>query len=227
MTDDNGEITDCKQSDNMATVNKFDNINTCGRWRFIFSLVFFVLVAFLGVLADIVTKDRVFSLLGFPGEYRQFESDGVYWLLSGKFGFQTSLNDGGLFGMWQGQSFPLAILSCVALFGICLWVIFVAWQSRFMIFTFGIIAAGIIGNLYDRLGFHSLVWDGDRIYAVRDWILVMIGTYHWPNFNLADTFLVCGTVLILLQPFFEWVAKKLPCCKKTLCGVAEGDQGME
>jgi signal peptidase II len=209
MIDNNTVIADTSQSDNTNTTNKFENtavhntVHKYNRWRFIFGLSFFVLVAFLGAAVDIVTKNRIFSFLGLPGEYRRVEPEGVYWLLSGKFGFQTSLNGGGLFGMWQGQSFPLAILSCVALLGICLWVFFVVWRSRFMVFTLGIIAAGILGNLYDRLGFHHLLtWDGDRIYAVRDWILVMIGTYQWPNFNLADTFLVCGTILILFATFF-------------------------
>ncbi|MDR1485698.1 MAG: signal peptidase II [Planctomycetaceae bacterium] len=212
MADNNDvEITNHVQPNNANAINKFGHaaVPVCGRCWFIFSLLFFLFVAFLGAAVDIVTKDWIFSFLGLPGEYRLVESGGVYWLLSGKFGFQTSLNGGGLFGMWQGQAFPLAILSCVALFGICLWVFFVAWRNRYMVFTLGIIAAGILGNLYDRLGFHVLVWEGDRIYAVRDWILVMIGTYQWPNFNLADTFLVCGTILILLQPFFEWVAKKI------------------
>ncbi|MDR2762630.1 MAG: signal peptidase II [Planctomycetaceae bacterium] len=175
---------------------------------FISRLTFFALAAFLGAALDIVTKDWVFSSIGLPGEYRQFETNGVYWISSGIFGFQTSLNEGGLFGMWQGQSLPLAILSCVALVGICLWIFFAVWRSRLMIFSLGIITAGILGNLYDRLGFHSLSQNGDNIYAVRDWILVMIGNFHWPNFNLADTFLVCGTILILLQPFFEWITKK-------------------
>jgi signal peptidase II len=31
---------------------------------------------------------------------------------------------------------------------------------------------------------------------VRDWILVMIGPYPWPNFNLADAMLVCGAALL-------------------------------
>jgi signal peptidase II len=77
----------------------------------------------------------------------------------------------------------------------------------------GLISAGIIGNLYDRLAFHQLRWLDDGfhqpetpIYAVRDWILVMIGTYHWPNFNLADSYLVCGVILLAIYAFF-WGGK--------------------
>jgi signal peptidase II len=213
--DNNGVETGNREHSDVVVKDSAGVISVHGLRYFIFSSIFFVLLAFLGAIADVVTKNYAFYWLGLPGKYRQFEPEGVYWLLSGRFGFQTSLNEGGLFGMWQGQSLPLAILSCLALLGICFWFFLVAWRSRFMVFTLGIIAAGILGNLYDRLGFHSLVWNGDSIYAVRDWILVMIGTYHWPNFNLADSFLVCGTILILLQPFFEWTAKKISTPKKS------------
>jgi signal peptidase II len=175
---------------------------------FFFRLVMFVLVVLVGVLVDLVTKSLVFSFVGMPGSYREFEPEGVYWLVRGVFGFQTSLNAGGLFGMWQGQSFPLAVLACIAFFGISFWVVCVAWRSRFMVFTLGLIVAGILGNLYDRLGFHSLMWGGENIYAVRDWVLVMIGSYHWPNFNIADAFLVCGSILLFFhQPFSFEIGK--------------------
>jgi lipoprotein signal peptidase len=40
------------------------------------------------------------------------------------------------------------------------------------------------------------------VYAVRDWLLVMIGSYHWPNFNLADSYLVAGVILLGIYVFF-------------------------
>ena len=67
----------------------------------------------------------------------------------------------------------------------------------------GCVTAGILGNLYDRLGLPGLRWianpphhAGDPVHAVRDWILVMIGPWHWPNFNVADSLLVCGALLV-------------------------------
>jgi len=93
-------------------------------------------------------------------------------------------------------------LSFVALAGILAWMVHSAWKSRLLSITLAMISAGILGNLYDRLGLHGLCED-EPIYAVRDWILVMIGSYHWPNFNIADCLLVCGTILIILYTFFE------------------------
>ena len=43
---------------------------------------------------------------------------------------------------------------------------------------------------------------GQPIHAVRDWILVMIGDYPWPNFNIADSCLVCGAILIGIYAVF-------------------------
>ena len=71
------------------------------------------------------------------------------------------------------------------------------------------VTAGIFGNLYDRLGLPGLRWNstsalhhaGDPVHAVRDWILVMIGPWHWPNFNVADSLLVCGAALLVWHSF--------------------------
>jgi len=61
------------------------------------------------------------------------------------------------------------------------------------------------------LGLPSLRWHfandlhniGDPIHAVRDWILVMLGSYHWPNFNIADSLLVVGASLLMFHAFYR------------------------
>jgi signal peptidase II len=72
------------------------------------------------------------------------------------------------------------------------------------------VTGGILGNLYDRLGLPGLSWPpgpdhaaGAPVHAVRDYILVMIGRWHWPNFNLADSSLVCGAALLVFHAFFS------------------------
>lgn len=144
-----------------------------------------------GCLADLVTKSRIFDWLGLPGEY---------WVWQGVFGFQTSLNHGGLFGFGQGLVGLLAALSVVAAVAILAW-LFVAGAARDLLLTIalGLVMAGILGNLYDRLGFSRYL--GRPLYAVRDWILVMIFGYHWPNFNLADSMLVCGAGMLVWHAF--------------------------
>ena len=166
-------------------------------------LLFSVIAAFFCAL-DLGTKHWIFERLGRPGE-----SD-VWWLIPDVFGLQTSLNQGALFGIGQGQIPLFVTLSCVAFVGIVGWVWADSTRSVFLASTLGLITAGILGNLWDRVGLHRMRWSdfdadvwgcpsemvGEPIYAVRDWILVMLGDYPWPNFNIADSCLVCGAILI-------------------------------
>jgi signal peptidase II len=57
--------------------------------------------------------------------------------------------------------------------------------------TFGLalILGGAIGNAYDRI----------RTGAVIDFFEVHIVHYHWPDFNVADSAIVCGGILLVLH----------------------------
>jgi len=164
----------------------------------------------MGVAADLTTKAWIFNRLGMPGEKP------VWWVIPNVFGFQTSLNEGALFGMGQGMTRWFAALSVVFAVGIVVWFFRGgAGHSWWMTTSLAAITAGIFGNLYDRLGLHGLRWHeadglhqvGDPVYAVRDWILVMIGRWPWPNFNIADSLLVCGvTALVVYTLFFSELA---------------------
>ncbi|NUQ61916.1 MAG: signal peptidase II [Pirellulales bacterium] len=187
--------------------------------------VFFSL-AILGCSADLATKSGVFQWLGMPG-------GPTWWLWDGVIGCQTSLNEGALFGMGQGMVVVFAALSVVAALAI-LWWLFVAGAASDLLLTIalGSITAGILGNLYDRLGFPSLQWNfanalhdkGDPVFAVRDWILVMIGNWPWPNFNIADSMLVCGAGLLLWHAFHSEQAPEQPQVPRELPANASQDQ---
>ncbi|HPU06820.1 MAG TPA: signal peptidase II [Thermogutta sp.] len=170
----------------------------------------FFFITVMGVAADLTTKAWIFNRLGMPGEKP------VWWVIPDVFGFQTSLNEGALFGMGQGMTRWFAALSVVFAVGIVVWFFRGgAGHSWWMTTSLAAITAGIFGNLYDRLGLHGLRWHeadglhqvGDPVYAVRDWILVMIGRWPWPNFNIADSLLVCGvTALVVYTLFFSELA---------------------
>lgn len=167
-------------------------------------LSLFLAIAASGFALDLATKHWIFSELGRPGE------KSVRWIVDDVFGFQTSLNQGALFGIGQGQIALFVTLSFIALLGIVWWVWTDISKSVYLASTLGLISGGILGNLWDRVAMHGMTWTefdckvwscdpecvGKPIYAVRDWILVMIGDYPWPNFNIADSCLVCGAILI-------------------------------
>ncbi|WP_419806826.1 signal peptidase II [Terriglobus sp.] len=52
-----------------------------------------------------------------------------------------------------------------------------------------LILGGAIGNLYDRIELHYVV----------DFLEVHIVRYHWPDFNVADSCISVGAVLILIE----------------------------
>ena len=140
-----------------------------------------------GCLTDLATKRWTFNLLGMPGGR-------TLWLWEGVFGLQTSLNEGALSGWGRASVAVFAILSVAALVGVLVW-LFVAGAARDRLLTvaLGCVTAGILGNLYDRLGLPGFGRQRcEPVYAVRDWILVMIGPWRWPNFNIADPLLVVG-----------------------------------
>jgi len=160
----------------------------------------FLLIAVAGCAADLLSKSWMFDSLGIPPHGR------TRWIWEGVFGFQTSLNYGALFGLGQGWNPVFAGLSILAALGILLWLFFGgALRDRLLTVALACIMAGILGNLYDRLGLPGMLRPcadglspaGSKIYAVRDFLLVMIGPVQWPNFNLADSLLVCGAALLI------------------------------
>jgi signal peptidase II len=52
-----------------------------------------------------------------------------------------------------------------------------------------LILAGAAGNLHDRVVFGS----------VTDFLDFHIGRHHWPAFNVADSAITCGAILLLWQ----------------------------
>lgn len=167
--------------------------------------VVFCAVAVAGLAADLISKQVVFS---WPGK---LTGEVVYWWWHGYAGIQTSLNEGALFGMGQGQVSLFAMISVVAAVAIPLWLF--AWGAAhdwWMTVALGGVLAGVLGNLYDRLGLPGEVWPvgypraGEPVYAVRDWILWQLNDqWRWPNFNLADAFLVVGAAVLFLRAWFE------------------------
>ena len=166
--------------------------------------VLFFCVAALTLLADLVSKSVVFSSFFDPAQDFQMPH---FWV-DGMFGIQTSTNPGALFGMGSGYSWLFAILSLIALTGIMLWLFVLgAGYDLFLTLTLGLISGGIMGNLYDRLGWGALPSYPESIRTnVRDWILFRLEGVPffdpWPNFNLADCWLVCGAALLFFHALF-------------------------
>lgn len=165
----------------------------------------FLSLAIVGCLADLLTKYWVFSQ---PDWFYGSE----WWLWEGHLGIQKSLNEGALFGMGQGKVWLFALFSLSAALAIPIWLfVFRAAHDRWLTVALGCVMGGVLGNLYDRIGLSDLEWDafnpsraGEQVYAVRDFLLVQWNDrLVWPNFNIADSLLVFGAGVLLVQAFFS------------------------
>lgn len=92
----------------------------------------------------------------------------------------------GIFGAAEWGPWPLiGVTGLVAAgLGYCL-----VGETRFLArFALALFIGGALGNLWDRLARG----------AVTDFVDIHAGGYHWPAFNLADSVIVIGGVLLLL-----------------------------
>lgn len=169
----------------------------------------FLGLAVVGGAADLLTKEWVFRWRGLP--HRQ---QSPWWLIEGIAGIETAVNTGALFGMGAGYGWFFALASMVASVAICLWLFrFNACQSLWLTVALGCVMGGIVGNLYDRLGFwHRPGMPPEWSSGVRDWILLCYGQYTWPNFNIADSLLVGGAMMLAGHSFF--LQRELPAAIK-------------
>lgn len=167
-------------------------------------------VAILGLAWDLWTKQQVFAQLGPQGTYPVWS--GQILGMSIRFQLETTFNFGALWGMGQGKSWLFASLSVVALSAIAyfLWTR-QAIASRWLTTITGLLLAGTLGNLFDRLALHG--WkdgNGRAVYAVRDFLdfYFFNDSFHWATFNFADCYLVVGACMLALHSF--WVGDPDP-----------------
>lgn len=62
----------------------------------------------------------------------------------------------------------------------------------------GMIIGGAIGNVIDRV----------RLGAVFDFLDFHVGDSHWPAFNLADSFICVGAMILILQSVITYGKQK-------------------
>jgi signal peptidase II len=92
----------------------------------------------------------------------------------------------------KGYNHIFAVVSIIAAIAIVFWSFRqTTAHDRWLCVALGLILAGTLGNLYDRV-----VFEGVRDFF--KWVYL----YRFPVFNVADSCLVCGASLLLLQAFF-------------------------
>ena len=110
-------------------------------------------------------------------------------------------NRGVSFGLLSSESpYGVWILAAIAIafaFVLTFWI--VSAETKTMALAFGMVLGGAVGNLLDRL----------RFGAVTDFLDFHAYGFHWYTFNVADTAIVLGVGLIILEYVKEiWTTNK-------------------
>ncbi|HUJ62513.1 MAG TPA: signal peptidase II [Kofleriaceae bacterium] len=114
-------------------------------------------------------------------------------VIAGYWDWELAMNDGVAFSTFAGGSgrIILCVIAGLAVLAIGYAAARTAPEERLRRVCYGLLAAGALGNLVDR------VKDG----AVTDFVRWHVHTHMWPIFNLADAALLVGVgMLFLVRP---------------------------
>jgi signal peptidase II len=115
-------------------------------------------------------------------------------VIKGLFSITYVRNPGAAFGFLSGASplFRSIFFAAVTVLAIFL-VLHYIWKSKaeepLLSLALSLILAGAVGNLIDRV----------RLGEVIDFLDVYIGSCHWPAFNVADSAISIGAVILFIE----------------------------
>jgi signal peptidase II len=161
----------------------------------------FVVVA-LFVALDLWSKSAVFAAL--PEMELTYDGHGHARapILGDWLAMMLSTNEGSAFGMLKDWPHALVGMRILAIVVLVVLVARTRREHRVMLWALVLVLAGAAGNLHDNL-FLDDPNDGHPFGLVRDWIDVYFTGLdrHFPTFNVADSCISVGAVLLLLSGF--------------------------
>lgn len=105
------------------------------------------------------------------------------------------LNEGAAFSLFADSTSPHTVrwtligFSLLAAVGVLIAMARLGQRFNLTTVALALILGGALGNVHDRIVYGSVV----------DFIEVHIFSYHWPDFNVADSAIVTGACLLLLD----------------------------
>lgn len=110
-------------------------------------------------------------------------------------GISHWLNEGAAFSLFADTASPdkvrWGLIAFTLVAALAVFAALIRLGSRITLATvaLALILGGAVGNVHDRIAYGSVV----------DFIEVHIFSYHWPDFNVADSSIVVGACLLLLD----------------------------
>ena len=128
-------------------------------------------------------------------------------IIPGFFGFAYSRNRGGLFGYFSTLDDPwrFFLLTAFPIVAVVVIAVFLARTDepdRSTLFGLALILGGASGNLLDRVVRGEVVDFLDAYISwapLESWLIEQFQTAHWPTFNIADSAIVVGACLLVLD----------------------------
>ena len=144
-----------------------------------------MLFAIIICLLDLLSKELIFNLLD--------QTERQHIVVTSYFNLVKVYNTGVSFGMFNNLQYGKFILLIIASF-ITLFLIY--WlckaENKKIACALSLVIGGALGNIIDR-----------AIYgAVADFLDFHISGYHWPAFNLADSAITLGAIILIFDEFF-------------------------
>ncbi|PYT05879.1 MAG: signal peptidase II [Acidobacteria bacterium] len=114
-------------------------------------------------------------------------------IIKGLFKLSYTENPGIAFGMLNNGNVKwlLVSVSVAAIMVVVYYMMRTSISNTLLLWSLALLAAGICGNLIDRI----------RLGRVIDFILVYYKSYQWPVFNIADTAITIGAALMAIELF--------------------------
>jgi signal peptidase II len=111
------------------------------------------------------------------------------------FNLVLTWNNGVSFGLFNNDNELNALI--LSLLAIAIVIFLILWlrkaENKRMAIGLGLIIGGALGNVIDR-GIHG---------AVVDFLDFYINSYHWPAFNVADSCISIGAVILIFDSLFS------------------------
>jgi signal peptidase II len=157
------------------------------------ALARFVATMLIGLALDLWTKawsfdELLISITRLSDGSYDVRSE-VYRFLPGWLHFEVTVNQGAVFGIGQGQR-PLFLAVSVLAIGFLTFLFATSGRQRFYQFILGMLLAGVLGNMYDRIAYGYV---RDMIHALPRWPKA----FPW-IFNIADCLLCVGVFFMIV-----------------------------
>ncbi len=165
----------------------------------------FLGVALVGAALDLLTKQLVFDYFEPPDGRSVWPREVT--IIDGFFAYGCTRNPGVIFGVGPNAQKIWLAISVLAIPAILAIFFSVKKPKWILTISLGMILAGTIGNMYDRVF--------TKEHAVRDFLKFYYRTADgfekvWPLFNLADSFICMGVFLLTVEMLFFDEKKKAP-----------------